>query len=81
MISEVFKSIFDTNSMFSNLFPLHPTVVIHPCFYYHLTTIDGIDLPHIAVFCFFRDRVTDYSQLFLPGKSRQNGAETGFSGG
>ncbi len=24
-------------------------------FYYHLTTIDGIDLPHFAVFCFFRD--------------------------
>ena len=31
-----------------------------PEFYYHLTTIDGIDLPHFAVFCFFRDRVTDY---------------------
>jgi len=48
---------------------LHPTVVKHPDFYYHLTTIDGIDLPHFAVFCFFRDSVTDYEQLFLPGKS------------
>ena len=34
---------------------LHPTVVRTPQFYYHLTTIDGIDLPHFAVFCFFRD--------------------------
>ena len=34
--------------MFSNLFPLHPTVVRTPQFYYHLTTIDGIDLPHLA---------------------------------
>ena len=47
---------------------LHPTVVRTPQFYYHLTAIDGIDLPHFAVFCFFRDRVTVYSQLFLPGK-------------
>ncbi len=31
------------------------TVVKHFYFYYHLTTIDGIDLPHFAVFCFFRD--------------------------
>ena len=31
-----------------------------PEFYYHLTTIDGFDLPHFAVFCFFRDRVTVY---------------------
>jgi hypothetical protein len=46
-----------------------------------LTTIDGIDLPHFAVFCRFRDRATVYQQLFLPGKSRQIGAETGFSGG
>jgi hypothetical protein len=61
--------------------PLLSTVVNHPDFYYHLTTIDGFDLPHFAVFCFFRDRVTDYSQLFLPGKLRQNGAEYGFSGG
>ena len=38
----------------------NPTVVIHPDFYYHFTTIDGIDLPHFAVFCFFRDRVTVY---------------------
>ena len=67
--------------MFSNLFPLHPTVVIHPCFYYHLTAIDGIDLPHFAVFCFSRDRVTNCSHLFLPGKSRQDAAEHGFSGG
>ena len=41
-------------------FSLHPTVVNHPDFYYHLTTTDGIDLPHFAVFCFFRDRVTVY---------------------
>ena len=60
---------------------LHLVVVSHPDFYYHLTTIDDLILPHFAVFCFFRDRVTDYSQLFLPGKSRQNGAEYGFSGG
>ena len=40
--------------------PFHPAVVRTPKFYYHLTTIDGIDLPHFAVFCFFRDRVTDY---------------------
>ncbi len=60
---------------------LPPTVVKHPDFYYHLTTTDGIDLPHFAVFCFFRDSVTDYSQLFLPGKSRQNETEYGFSGG
>ena len=57
------------------------TVVKRPDFYYHLTTIDGIDLPHFAVFCFFCDSVTDYSQLFLPGKSRQNETEYGFSGG
>ena len=25
----------------------------------HEKTIDGIDLPHFAVFCFFRDRVTE----------------------
>ena len=60
---------------------LPPTVVKHPDFYYHLTTIDGIDLPHFAVFCFFHDRVTDTLLLFLPGKSRQNGANYGFSGG
>ena len=29
-------------------------------FYYHFTTIDGIDLPHFDVFCFFHDRVTVY---------------------
>ena len=29
------------------------TVVNHPGFYYHLTTIDGIDLPHFAVFLRF----------------------------
>lgn len=40
--------------------PLLSTVVNHPDFYYHLTTIDGIDLPHLAVFCFFRDKVTAY---------------------
>ena len=116
---------------------LHPTVVNHPDFYYHLTAIDDLILPHFAVFCFFRDRVTeysscrqsvdslsskngnnqksshfckiereegktipssqsphasrhiaalvclqsDYSQLFLPGLSRQTTAEYGFSGG
>ena len=57
------------------------TVVTHPEFYYHLTTFDGCDLPHFAVFCFFHDRVTVYSQYFEVGKSRQNGAEHGFSGG
>ena len=39
---------------------LHLVVVSHPNFYYHLTTIDGIDLPHIAAFCLIRDRVTEY---------------------
>jgi hypothetical protein len=34
-----------------------------------LTTIDGIDLPHLAAFCRFRDRVTFCSQVFLLGKS------------
>ena len=34
---------------------LYPTEVRTPPFYYHLTTIDGIDLPQFAVFCFFRD--------------------------
>ena len=48
-------------SIYSGLyrFPLHPAVVTHPDFYYHLTAIDGIDLPHFAVFCFSCDRVTD----------------------
>ena len=44
--------------MFSNLFPLRPTVVNHPDFYYHLTTIDGIDLPQFAVFRLKSDIVT-----------------------
>ena len=39
-------------------------VVRTPQFYHHLTTIDGIDLPHFAVLCFFRDSVTVYSKLF-----------------
>ena len=49
-----------TFSSLSPRLPLRLTVVKHPDFYYHLTTIDGCDLPHLAVFCFFRDRVTDY---------------------
>ena len=57
------------------------TVVRTPQFYYHFTTIDGCDLPHFAVFCFFHDRVTFCSQNFEVGKLRQNGAEYGFSGG
>ena len=36
------------------IFTEKPTVVNRPDFYYHLTTVDGIDLPHFAVFCFFR---------------------------
>ena len=44
--------------MFSNLFPLHPTVVNRPDFYYHLTAIDGIDLPQFAVFRLKSDIVT-----------------------
>ena len=46
------------------------TVVKHPNFYYHLTTIGGCDLPHLAAFCRFRDRVTFCSQVFELGKSR-----------
>lgn len=57
------------------------TVVKHPDFYYHLTTIGGCDLPHFAVFCVFHDRVTFCSQDFEVGKSRQNAAEYGFLGG
>ena len=58
------------------------TVVNHPPdFCCHLTTIDGIDFPHFAAFCFFHARVTFCSQVFELGKSRQNGAEYGFSGG
>ena len=40
---------------------LPPTVVKHPDFYYHLTTIDGIDLPHFAVFRMSHDIVTPIS--------------------
>ena len=46
------------------------TVVKHPNFYYHLTTIGGCALPHLAAFCRFRDRVTFCSQVFELGKSR-----------
>ena len=46
------------------------TVVKHPDFYYHLTTIDGFDLPHLSIFFRFRDRVTFCSQVFELGKSR-----------
>lgn len=46
------------------------TVVKHPDFYYHLTTIDGFDLPHLSIFFCFRDRVTFCSQVFELGKSR-----------
>ena len=55
---------------FLNYLSFRPTVVTHPDFYYHLTTIDGIDLPHLAAFCRFRDRVTFCSQVFEVGKSR-----------
>ena len=44
------------------------TVVKRPNFYYHLTTIDGFDLPHLAAFCRFRDRFC--SQVFELGKLR-----------
>lgn len=46
------------------------TVVKYPDFYYHLTAIDGFDLPHLAAFCRFRDRATFCSQVFELGKSR-----------
>ncbi len=45
-----------------------PTVVRPPDFYYHLTTIDGIDLPHLAVFCFFRYRVTESRLATKPAR-------------
>ena len=44
----------NTCVLFAAVIPF-PTVVRTPQFYYHLTTIDGIDLPHFAVVCFFRD--------------------------
>ena len=42
------------------------TVVRTPQIYYHLTTIDGIDLPHFAVFCFFRD--LSHRELIRPAR-------------
>ena len=57
---------------------LQLTVVNHPDFYYHLTTIDGLILPHFGWVMTLWPRKTGKSIL---GKSRQNGAEYGFSGG
>ena len=45
-------------------------VVNHPDFYYHLTTIDGIDLPHFAF------SVTE-SQISATVSARQMGFKTG----
>ena len=57
-------------------------VVTHPDFYYHLTTIDGINLPHFAVFCFFRDRVTVYSPAgSIPRRLRRIRIENVFAFG
>ena len=61
------------------------TVVDHPDFYYHLTTIDGIDLPHLA---FSVTELQLINNFFCPAhrrrplwKSWQTAAEYGFSGG
>ena len=53
---------------------LPSTVVKHPDFYYHLTTIDGIDLPHFAIFCFSRDLS---HRLFTTFSARQIAAKRG----
>ena len=53
---------------------LHPTVVKHPDFYCHLTAIDGIDLPHFAVFCCFRDLS---HRLFTTFSARQIAVKRG----
>ena len=69
------KACFACNQFeFTSLIPLYPTVVKHPDFYYHLTTIDGIDLPHFAVFCFFRDLS---HRLFTTFSARQIAAKWG----
>ena len=54
---------------FMLLLPMHlcgiftekSTVVKHPDFYYHLTTIDGLILPHFAAFRLSHDIVTPIS--------------------
>ena len=56
---------------------LPPTVVKHPDFYYHFTTIDGIDLPHFAVFAFSVTEsqiINNFFCLANRGKLRQNTA-------
>ena len=55
---------------------IHPTVVDHPDFYYHLTAIDGIDLPLFAVFCFSRDLS---HSLFTTFSARENMGKEGSS--
>ena len=53
---------------------LSSTVERTPDFYYHLTTIDGIDLPHFAVFCFSRDLS---HRILTAFSARQMGCKTG----
>ena len=62
------------DSSLSPRLPLHPTVVRTPQFYYHLTTIDGIDLPYFA---FSVTESQFINNFFCPanrGKLRQNTA-------
>lgn len=57
------------------------TVVKHFHFYYHLTTIDGRDLPHFAVFRLSRDIAVENIPKNRVRKSRQIVAECVLFGG
>ena len=54
---------------------LPPTVVKHPDFYYHLTTIDGIDLPHFA---FPVTEAQIINNFFCPVNRGKTGQNTAF---
>ena len=56
-------------------------VVRHPGFYYVFTTIGVLNLPRFAPFCLFCDKFNNPRGIYIPGKSRQNRAEYGISGG
>lgn len=56
-------------------------VVKHLRFYYHLTTIDGRDLPHFAVFRLSRGIAVENMPKNQGRKLRQIAAEFGLLGG
>ena len=57
---------------------LPPTVVKHFRFYYHLTTIDDLILPHFAAFCFPVTEAQIINNFFCPVNRGKTGQITAF---